>query len=112
MTEETFSLYLKAIAEFEDSIRRLRLQSAEDGKRLLLLVDSLSQELRRDAEKLEAKIEEEIKKDADSEIEQIKRKSIQDRDNELRKINELANKNFDKAVDEVLKIILNYIKSL
>ncbi|MCY0860236.1 MAG: hypothetical protein OWQ54_07375 [Sulfolobaceae archaeon] len=112
MSEDPFSTYVKALIEFEESVKKLKMETSEDGKKLLLLVDQLLQELRSSAEQFEAKIEEDIKNEVQAEIEKIRREAEDQRQKELKKINEQANKNFEKAVEEVLKDIKYYLKSL
>ncbi|AOL15971.1 hypothetical protein BFU36_03685 [Sulfolobus sp. A20] len=110
MSEAKFNAYAKAILEFEEEIKRLKRTLADDSKRLITLSDSYISELRLTAEKTLEEIQKSIDNEKKSQIDNIRKEYVAERERQIVEIRKLAEKNVDKAVNEVIREILGALK--
>lgn len=95
--------YANLIVRYEDELKNLEKKLADDGKKLVLLAESLTPQLRATAEDVLSQISQEINKSTQEKISELTKKYTEEREKELAKIKEMAQKNLDKATDYVLK---------
>ncbi|MDT7860762.1 MAG: hypothetical protein RRA45_00860 [Saccharolobus sp.] len=110
MSETKFNAYAKAIIEFEEEIEKIKRGVADDSKRLIVLSDSYISELRSSAEKTLAEIQKSIEDEKKKQIDEIRSKYVAEREKQLSNIRKEAEKNLDKAVNEVIRQLLGVFK--
>ncbi|QGA54783.1 hypothetical protein GFS03_09440 [Sulfolobus sp. E5-1-F] len=110
MSEVKFNAYSKAIIEFEDEIKRIKREIADDSKRLISLSDSYLSELRITAEKSLEQIQKLLDEEKKRQLDEIRNKYISERENKLDEIRKEAEKNIDKVVNEVIRQLLGVFK--
>lgn len=104
------AVYANLIIRYENEIKEEERKLADDGKRLVLLSQSLASQLRNVAEEVFSEISKEIEKASDAKVREISQKYQQEREKELLKIKQNGEKNLDKAVDFVLRKVMEVYK--
>ncbi|AWR94546.1 hypothetical protein [Acidianus brierleyi] len=110
MSETKLNIYAKLIVNFEKDIKNVKSEIANDTKNLILLSQNLSQQFNSVAESSLKEISKSIDEEKNSEISKIRQKYSEDREQKLQQIKYNAEKNFEKAVSEVLSALSGAFK--
>jgi Skp family chaperone for outer membrane proteins len=110
MSEVKFNAYSKAIIEFEDEIKRIKREIADDSKRLITLSDSYLSELSATAEKSLDEVQKLLNEEKKRQLDEIRNKYVSEREKQLDEIRKEAEKNVDKVVNEVIRQLLGVFK--
>ncbi|MFP3065015.1 MAG: hypothetical protein RXR59_05705 [Sulfolobus sp.] len=104
------AVYANLIIRYENEIKEEERKLADDGKKLVLLSQSLASQLRNVAEQVFTEVSKEIERASDTKGREISQKYQQEREKELLKIKQNGEKNLDKAVDFVLRKVMEVYK--
>ncbi|MFP3197208.1 MAG: hypothetical protein RXQ78_02045 [Sulfolobaceae archaeon] len=102
--------YANLIIKYENQLKDVEKKTVEDGKKIVLMADSLSSQFRAVAEQVISQIFKEINQTYSSQIQQLSKKYTEEREKEIEKIRKQAEKNVDKAVELVVSKLLEVYK--
>ena len=102
--------YANLIIEYENQLKDAEKKTAEDGKKIILLAETLSSQFRVVAEQVLSQIFSDIDQVYSSRISQLSKKYSELREKEISEIKKKAEKNVDKAVDFVLTKLMEVFK--
>jgi len=105
MSEDKFNVYAKKVVLFEEEIKRLKKEVAEDGKKLITIAQSLVLELEREANRVIEEIKSEVNKEVEKTIQELRENFEKEKEKNIRQIQENAKKNLEKAVDAILSAL-------
>lgn len=103
-------VYADAVVKYETNLKEIEKKIAEDGKKLILLSESLTQKLKSVAEEYVTSISAELERKYAEEANKLRLKYGEERSKEINKIKQLAEDNLDKAVDFVISKLLEAYK--
>ncbi|EWG08292.1 MAG: hypothetical protein ASUL_01525 [Candidatus Aramenus sulfurataquae] len=105
MSEAKLSVYARLIVNFENDIKNVKSEVATDAKNLIMLSQTLSQQLSAVAEEALKEIAKSIEDEKASEINKIRKQYMDEREQKLRQIKTSAEKNLEKAISEVISAL-------
>ncbi|MCI2415276.1 MAG: hypothetical protein MPF33_08580 [Candidatus Aramenus sp.] len=105
MSEAKLSVYARLIVNFENDIKNVKSEVATDAKNLIMLSQTLSQQLSAIAEEALKEISKSIEDEKATEIDKIRKQYMNEREQKLRQIKTSAEKNLEKAISEVISAL-------
>ena len=102
--------YASLIIKYEQELKNIEKNLSDDGKRLIVLTESLAGELRSIADEVLAQITQDIEKNTNDKISELTKKYAEEREKELSKINQMGQKNLEKASQFVLEKVEEVFK--
>lgn len=104
------STYANLVVRYEEELKNIEKNLADDGKKLVILAESLSSQFRSMAEEVLTQISQEVDKNTNEKISQLAKKYSEEREKEITRIKEKGQKNMEKAVEFVLQKIEEVFK--
>ncbi|BFH73417.1 hypothetical protein SJAV_13610 [Sulfurisphaera javensis] len=104
------STYANLIVRYEEELKNIEKNIADDAKRLVIFAESLTTQFRSIAEEELNQISQEIDKNTSDKINELSKKYAEDREKQISKIKEKGQKNLEKATQFVLKKIEEVFK--
>ncbi len=105
MSEAKLSIYAKLVVNFENDIRNVKSEVATDSKNLIMLSQTLSQQLSAVAEEALKEISKSIEDEKATEVDKIRKQYMNEREQRLRQIKASAERNLEKAISEVISAL-------
>ncbi|MBW9141491.1 MAG: hypothetical protein K1T65_07395 [Candidatus Aramenus sp.] len=105
MSEAKLSVYARLIVNFENDIKNVKSEVATDAKNLIMLSQTLSQQLSAVAEEALKEIAKSVEDEKATEINKIRKQYMDEREQKLRQIKTSAEKNLEKAISEVISAL-------
>lgn len=102
--------YATLIVRYEEELKKIEKNIADDGKKLIIFTESLVGQLRNVADEVLAQISKDIDKNTNEKISELSKKYTEEREKQLTKINQLGQKNLEKATQLVLEKIEEVFK--
>lgn len=102
--------YATLIVRYEEELKKMEKNIADDGKKLIIFTESLVGQLRNVADEVLAQISKDIDKNTNEKISELSKKYTEEREKQLTKINQLGQKNLEKATQLVLEKIEEVFK--
>ncbi|BAB65349.1 MULTISPECIES: hypothetical protein [Sulfurisphaera] len=104
------STYANLIVRFEEELKNIEKNIADDGKKLVIFSESLATEFKGVAEEVFNQISKEVEKNTNDKINELSKKFSEERDKKITEIKNKGQKNMEKATDFVLKKIEEVFK--
>ncbi len=105
MSEAKLSVYARLIVNFENDIKNVKSEVATDAKNLIMLSQTLSQQLSAVAEEALKEIAKSVEDEKATEINKIRKQYMDEREQKLRQIKTSAERNLEKAISEVISAL-------
>jgi len=102
--------YASLIVRYEQELKNMEKNLSDDGKKLVILTESLVSQLRSVADEVLAQISQDIDKNTNDKINELSKKYAEEREKQLSKINQMGQKNLEKASQLVLEKIEEVFK--
>jgi len=102
--------YASLIVRYEQELKNMEKNLSDDGKKLVILTESLVGQLRSVADEVLAQISQDIEKNTNDKINELSKKYAEEREKQLSKINQMGQKNLEKASQLVLEKIEEVFK--
>lgn len=102
--------YASLIVRYEQELKNMEKNLSDDGKKLVILAESLVSQLRSVADEVLAQISQDIDKNTNDKINELSKKYAEEREKQLSKINQMGQKNLEKASQLVLEKIEEVFK--
>ncbi|MEM3863660.1 MAG: hypothetical protein QW699_04120, partial [Metallosphaera sp.] len=103
--EARLSILAKALVEFEEDIKKIKRDTSDNAKSIILKAQSLTAELETVAESTLNEAEKSIENEKSSIINSLRKKYNEDKESILKQIKQRAESNLDVAIQEVLKAL-------
>ncbi|EZQ03124.1 MULTISPECIES: hypothetical protein [Acidianus] len=110
MTNSNLEDYAKVIVEFEQEVKKIKLSTAEDSKRLIELAQQISLQMETEAKKVFDEIVSNIEEEKQDIINDMRKRASEERELKINKMRKSAEKNLERAVEEVLNEIKGAFK--
>jgi len=102
--------YASLIVRYEQELKNIEKNLSDDGKKLVILTESLVVQLRSVADEVLAQISQDIDKNTNDKISELTKKYAEEREKQVSKINDMGQKNLEKASQLVLEKIEEVFK--
>ncbi|MEM0374512.1 MAG: hypothetical protein QXV69_02385 [Sulfolobaceae archaeon] len=105
MSEDKFSVYSKKVIIFEEEIKRIKKEAAEDSKRLVSIAQSFVTELEQEANRTLEEIKSSINQEVERITQELRQNFEKEKEKNIKQIQENAKKNLNKAVELLLNAL-------
>jgi hypothetical protein len=102
MSGEKFSNYTKIVIKFEDEIKRIRRDTAEDSKKLISFAQNLSSQFEVVSNNVLDQIRNEVLKEVELTLSKLRNSYEEEKNKIINEINDKAKRNLEKAVKFLL----------
>jgi hypothetical protein len=106
-----FANYVNAVVSLENGLKSKEFEVSDYGKRLMLLVDELANELSKAADAKLQEIYAMIDREVNDEVQKLRGTYEAKKQEELKSVDNAAKRNFDAAVNLLVSKVIEVLKS-